>query len=52
MRGQRKPCNRNGRLVRNVFEKTLERQANRLAHEVNLTTDRLSQIEIEDLPLS
>ncbi len=42
----------NGRLVRNVFEKTLERQANRLAHEVNLTTDRLSQIEIEDLPLS
>lgn len=42
----------NGRLVRNVFEKSLERQANRLAHEVNLTTDRLSQIEIEDLPQS
>ena len=42
----------NGRLVRNVFEKSLERQANRLAREVNLTTDRLSQIEIEDLPLS
>ena len=42
----------NGRLVRNVFEKTLERQANRLAHEVNLTTDKLSQIEIEDFPLS
>ena len=41
----------NGRLVRNVFEKTLERQANRLAREVNLTTDRLSQIEPEDLPL-
>lgn len=41
----------NGRLVRNVFEKTLERQANRLAHEVNLSTDKLSQIEIEDLPL-
>ena len=41
----------NGRLVRNVFEKSLERQANRLAREVNLTTDRLSQIEIEDLPL-
>ena len=41
----------NGRLVRNVFEKTLERQANRLAREVNLTTDKLSQIEIEDLPL-
>ena len=42
----------NGRLVRNVFEKSLERQANRLAREVNLTTDRLSQIEIEDLPQS
>ena len=41
----------NGRLVRNVFEKTLERQANRLAHEVNLTTEKLSQIEIEDLPI-
>ncbi len=41
----------NGRLVRNVFEKTLERQANRLAHEVNLTTDKLSQIEIEDFPI-
>jgi hypothetical protein len=41
----------NGRLVRNVFEKTLERQANRLSREVNLTTDKLSQIEIEDLPL-
>ena len=41
----------NGRLVRNVFEKTLEHQANRLAREVNLTTDKLSQIEIEDLPL-
>ena len=41
----------NGRLVRNVFEKTLERQANRLAQEVNLTTDKLSQIEPEDLPI-
>jgi len=42
----------NGRLVRNVFEKSIERQANRLAREVNLTTDRLSQIGIEDLPQS
>lgn len=42
----------NGRLVRNVFEKTLERQANRLAREVNLTTEKLSQIELEDLPLN
>ena len=41
----------NGRVVRNVFEKTLELQANRLAQEVNLSTDKLSQIEIEDLPL-
>ena len=41
----------NGRLVRNVFEKTLERQANRLAREVNLTADKLSQIEIEDFPI-
>ncbi len=41
----------NGRLVRNVFEKTLERQANRLACEVNLTTNKLSQIEIEDFPI-
>lgn len=41
----------NGRFVRNVFEKTLERQANRLAREVNLTSEKLSQIELEDLPL-
>ena len=40
----------NGRLVRNVFEKTLERQANRLAYEVHLTTDKLQRIKIEDLP--
>lgn len=39
----------NGRLVRNVFEKTLEKQANRLAREVYLTIDKLSQIKIEDL---
>ena len=40
----------NGRFVRNIFEKVLENQANRLASEVKLTTDKLSQIEIEDLP--
>jgi len=40
----------NGRFVRNVFEKTLERQANRLAKEVHLTTDKLLRIKIEDLP--
>lgn len=40
----------NGRLVRNVFEKAIGQQANRLAHEVYLTIDKLSQIKIEDLP--
>lgn len=40
----------NGRFVRNIFEKVLENQANRLASEANLTTHKLSQIEIEDLP--
>ncbi|MBO4362137.1 MAG: AAA family ATPase [Paludibacteraceae bacterium] len=39
----------NGRFVRNIFEKALERQANRLAAENNLTTERLSAIEKEDL---
>lgn len=39
----------NGRFVRNVFEKALERQANRLAAESNLTTERLSAIEKEDI---
>ena len=41
----------NGRFVRNVFEKTLEQQANRLARETHLTTDILSRIEINDIPL-
>ena len=40
----------NGRFVRNVFEKTLQRQANRLAREVHLTTDKLLRIRVEDLP--
>ena len=40
----------NGRLARNVFEQTIGRQANRLAREVNLTTDKLTRIRIEDLP--
>lgn len=42
----------NGRFVRNVFEKALERQANRLASESNLTTERLSEISINDIYLS
>lgn len=40
----------NGRFVRNVFEKVLEHQANRLASQSNLTTEQLSEITIEDLP--
>lgn len=40
----------NGRWARNVFEKTIARQANRLAREVNLTLDKLTRIRIEDLP--
>jgi len=39
----------NGRFVRNIFEKALERQANRLASESNLTIERLSAIDKEDL---
>lgn len=40
----------NGRFVRNIFEKALERQANRLAGETELSTERLSELTIEDLP--
>ncbi|KAA6317535.1 hypothetical protein EZS27_032320, partial [termite gut metagenome] len=39
----------NARFVRNFFEKTLERQANRLAKETNLTTDKLSEVCTEDI---
>lgn len=42
----------NGRFVRNIFEKILECQANRLAKESNLTAERLSEITIDDLPLN
>lgn len=41
----------NARFVRNTFEKTLEHQANRLASVGGLTTEKLSQIEVSDLPL-
>ena len=40
----------NGRFVRNLFEKTIERQANRLSQAPNLTAEMLTTIEIEDLP--
>lgn len=39
----------NARFVRNVFEHTLQQQANRLSKEVNLTTEKLSEITKEDL---
>lgn len=40
----------NGRLVRNLFEKILERQANRLAHLDQVTDDMLIMILPEDIP--
>ena len=41
----------NGRLVRNIFEKTIENQANRLAKFTSsLSTKDLQTIVIEDLP--
>ena len=41
----------NGRFVRNIFEKTLERQADRLASVGKLDQDTLMQILPEDLPI-
>lgn len=40
----------NGRMVRNLFERCLESQANRLASCQELTQELLSSIEEEDLP--
>lgn len=40
----------NARFVRNLFEKTIERQANRLSREVNLTNEKLSEICFVDIP--
>lgn len=40
----------NGRHVRNVFERTMERQANRLASVTNLSRDLLVTIEADDIP--
>jgi len=39
----------NGRFVRNIFEKTLEKQANRIAKENNLTKEILTTITVEDI---
>lgn len=41
----------NARFVRNVFERTLQHQANRLSTEVNLTSEKLAEITKEDLPI-
>ena len=41
----------NARFVRNVFEHTLQKQANRLSKEVNLTTAKLAEITKEDLAI-
>jgi SpoVK/Ycf46/Vps4 family AAA+-type ATPase len=40
----------NGRLVRNLFEKMLQQQANRLAHFPSVTNDMLLTILPEDIP--
>ncbi len=40
----------NARLVRNIFEKTIERQANRLAVINDLTDAVLTTLELEDIP--
>lgn len=40
----------NGRFVRNVFEKTLEQQANRISKEDTLTKEILKTIEVDDIP--
>lgn len=42
----------NARFVRNLFERTLQQQANRLSREVNLTAQKLSEIIKEDLPIA
>lgn len=39
----------NGRFVRNIFEKTLEQQANRIAKESNLTKEILTTITEDDV---
>lgn len=40
----------NGRLARNLFEKIIERQANRIAKVAPLTDEILSSLEMEDIP--
>ena len=42
----------NARFVRNLFEKTVERQANRLSKQENLTKEMLTEITIDDLNMN
>jgi len=42
----------NGRLVRNIFERSIERQANRLAPVSPITDELLTTLEAEDIPPS
>ena len=45
-----KDCNfGNARFARNVFEKSIQQQANRLAGQTNLDKGRLSELTVEDL---
>ena len=39
----------NARFARNVFEKSIQQQANRLAGQTNLDKDRLTELTVEDL---
>lgn len=41
----------NGRLMRNLFEKTLTNQANRIVYLDNISDDELSTIILEDIPI-
>lgn len=40
----------NGRFVRNLFERTIQRQANRISQQKDITNEMLSQIEESDIP--
>ena len=42
----------NGRFVRNLFEKVVEHQANRLSSEAEVTSDTLASIEADDISKS
>jgi hypothetical protein len=39
----------NARFARNVFEKSIQQQANRLSNQYNLSKEELTELTIEDL---